>query len=127
MPGSKEITGPTEEKIGSRWKSVTADATNRRTRAKQPVKYRRFAERRRNPNRTISDTAPSLTIRLTPTNTVAVSWPSPSTGWRLQQNTNSVASVTWSNTPGLIQDDGAAKTLLINPPAENRFYRLFKP
>ncbi len=70
---------------------------------------------------------PSLTIRLTTINTLAVSWPSSSTGWTLQENTNGVASVHWSNAPGSIQDDGTTKTLLINPPTENRFYRLFKP
>ena len=68
--------------------------------------------------------APSLTIRLTTTNTVAVSWPSPSTGWTLQQNTNGVASVNWSNAPGTIQDDGTTKTLIIAPPTGERFYRL---
>lgn len=70
---------------------------------------------------------PSLTIRPTATNTVAVSWPSPSTGWTLQQNTNNVGSVNWSNAPGPIQDDDTNKTLIVNPPIGNRFYRLFKP
>jgi hypothetical protein len=68
--------------------------------------------------------APSLTIRLTTTNAVAVLWPSPSTDWTLQENTNGVASVNWSNAPGTIQDDGTNKTLIINPPTANRFYRL---
>jgi len=70
---------------------------------------------------------PVLTIRLTATNTVAVSWPSPWTDWTLQQNTNDVASVNWSNAPGPIQDDGTTKALIINPSAESLFYRLFKP
>ncbi len=68
-----------------------------------------------------------LTIFHTTTNTVAVSWLSPSTGWTLQENTNGVASVNWSNAPGPIQDDGTTKTLVVTPSAENRFYRLFKP
>jgi hypothetical protein len=68
-----------------------------------------------------------LTIRLTSTNTVAVSWPSPWGGWTLQENTNGVASINWSNTPGMIQDDGTTKTLIVSPPTGNRFYRLFKP
>ena len=38
-----------------------------------------------------------LSIFHTTTNTVVVSWPSPSTGWYLQQNTNSVSSLNWSN------------------------------
>ncbi len=71
--------------------------------------------------------APSLTILLTTTNTVAVSWPLPATGWLLQENTNGVASVNWSNAPGAIQEDGTNKTLVINLPTENRFYRLNKP
>ena len=69
-------------------------------------------------------TSPLLTITRTMTNTVAVSWPSSSTGFSLQQNTNGVSSVNWSNAPGTIQDDGTTKTLIVNPPAGNRFYRL---
>jgi hypothetical protein len=34
--------------------------------------------------------------------------------------------VNWSNAPGTIQDDGTTKTLIVNPPAGNRFYRLFR-
>jgi hypothetical protein len=45
----------------------------------------------------------------------------------LQENTNGVASANWSNAPGTIQDDGTNKTLVIVPPTENGFYRLFKP
>ena len=68
-----------------------------------------------------------LSIARTTTNTVAVFWPSPSTGWTLQQNTNSVSSLNWSNVTAAIQDDGTNKTLIVNPPTGNRFYRLFKP
>jgi hypothetical protein len=71
--------------------------------------------------------APLLTIRGTTTNTVAVSWPSPSVGWTLQQNTNGVATANWSNVTATIQDNGTTKTLIVNPPSGNRFYRLFKP
>src|SRR6266446_1749538 len=68
--------------------------------------------------------APLLRVTRTTTNTVAVSWPSPSTGFTLQQNTNGVSSVNWSNAPGTIQDDGTTRTLIVNPPTGNRFYRL---
>ena len=68
--------------------------------------------------------APLLSVFRTTTNTVAVSWPSPSTGWTLQQNTNSVSSVNWSNVTAAILDDGTTKTLIVNPPSGNRFYRL---
>ena len=70
---------------------------------------------------------PSLTIQLTITNTVAVSWPSPSTGWNLQQKTNSISSVNWSNVVTTPADDGTTKTVIVNPPTGNRFYRLYKP
>jgi hypothetical protein len=71
--------------------------------------------------------APLLSIFRSITNTVVISWPSPSAGWSMQQNTNSVSSVNWSNVSAAIQDDGTTKTLVINPPTGNRFYRLCKP
>jgi len=70
--------------------------------------------------------APLLSIARTTTNTVAVFWPSPSTGWTLQQNTNSISLVNWSNAPGTIQDNGTTKMLIVDPPMGNRFFRLFK-
>jgi len=71
--------------------------------------------------------APSLGIFHTTTNTVAVAWPSPSAGWELEQNTNSLSSLDWSSVTGGIQDDGTTKTLIVNPSAAARFYRLHKP
>lgn len=71
--------------------------------------------------------APLLSICCTVTNTIAVTWPSPSTGWNLQQNTVSPGSVNWSNVTATIQDDGACRTLIVNPSPDNRFYRLHKP
>ena len=71
--------------------------------------------------------APLLSIARTATNTVAVLWPSPSTGWNLQQNTNSVSSLNWSNVVTAPLDDGTTKTLIVNPPTGNRFYRLKQP
>ena len=71
--------------------------------------------------------APLLSIFRTSTNTVAISWPSPSDGWTLQQNTNSISSVNWSNVTEMIHNDGTTRTLIVNPPTGNRFYRLWKP
>jgi hypothetical protein len=71
--------------------------------------------------------APLLSIVRTTTNTVAVTWASPSTGWILQQNTNNVSSVNWSNVTTGVVDNGTSKTLVVNPAAGNRFYRLQKP
>jgi hypothetical protein len=70
--------------------------------------------------------APLLSIFRTTTNTVAVSWPSPSTDWTLQQNTNGLATLNWSNVTDTLADDGSTWTLVVNPPTGNRFYRLFK-
>ncbi len=71
--------------------------------------------------------APLLSIFRTSTNTAAVTWPSPSTDWILQQNTNGVSSVNWSNVTATIQDNGTTKMLIVNPPTDSRFYRLWKP
>lgn len=70
--------------------------------------------------------APRLTILLTPTNTVVVSWPSPSTGFALQQNTN-LNTTNWVTPLETVNDNGVTKSILVNPPAGNRFYRLQHP
>ena len=55
---------------------------------------------------------PSITISRMSTNTITVSWPSLSTGWTLQQNTNSVSSANWSNVTSGIQDAGGPTKML---------------
>ena len=70
--------------------------------------------------------APLLTILLTSTNTALITWPSPSSGFTLQQNTNGLGTLNWSNVL-TVQDNGTIKYLIVNPPTGNRFYRLFKP
>jgi hypothetical protein len=70
--------------------------------------------------------APVLTIFLTATNTAVVQWPSPSTGFVLQENTN-LAGTNWTTPPQTVQDNGTSRFIVVNPPAGNRFYRLFKP
>jgi hypothetical protein len=67
--------------------------------------------------------APVLTVRLTATNTVMVSWPSPSTGWSLLVNTN-LATASWVSPPETVYDNGTVKYIIVNPPAGNRFYGL---
>ena len=71
--------------------------------------------------------APLLSISRTTTNTVAVFWPSPSSGFQLQVNTNSISSINWSNVVTTPTDDGVTKAVIVNPPTGNRFYRLWKP
>ena len=67
---------------------------------------------------------PSLTIAGTTTNTVAISWPSPSTGFTLQQNTNALTTVNWSNVVATPLDDGTTRSVIMDPTTGNRFYRL---
>jgi len=71
--------------------------------------------------------APLLSIFRTTTNTVVVAWPSPSPGWKLQQNTTSVSSLNWSKVTTGITDDGTTRTFIVNPPTGNRFYQLKSP
>ena len=70
--------------------------------------------------------SPLLSISMTSSNTALVSWPSPSTGFVLQVNTNGIGTVNWSNAPAA-SDNGTTKYIVVNPPAGNRFYRLVKP
>ena len=70
--------------------------------------------------------APVLTIKLTTTNTALVYWPSPSTGYNLQVNTN-LATTNWVTPAESVTDNGTIKYILVNPPTGNRFYRLKNP
>jgi hypothetical protein len=70
--------------------------------------------------------APPLTIRHTQTNTVVVAWPSPSTGFSLQQASQLTPPV-WSTPPQTVFDNGTNKLIIVNPSPGNRFYRLYKP
>jgi hypothetical protein len=70
--------------------------------------------------------APSLVIRHTQTNTVVVSWPSVSVGFSPQQSL-SLDTPNWIAPAETITDNGTNKFIIVNPPAGNRFYRLFKP
>ncbi len=70
--------------------------------------------------------APTLRIFLTTTNTAVVSWPSPSTGFGLQQNSN-VTTGTWVSPAETVNDNGTTKFIIVSPPAGTRFYRLNHP
>lgn len=70
--------------------------------------------------------APLLTMFLTPTNTAVVSWPSPSTGFGLLQNSN-LAGANWVTPPEPVQDNGVTRFIIVNSPTGNRFYRLKNP
>ena len=74
-----------------------------------------------------SITLPWLTINRTAINSVVVSWPSAWTGFTLQQNSNVNNALASSDVSIGVQDDGTTKTLIVNPPSGNRFFRLNKP
>jgi hypothetical protein len=65
--------------------------------------------------------APLLTITYSG-NSVTVSWPSPSTGWTLQQNSD-LTTTSWSTSSG-ISDNGTIKSLTITSPTGTLFFRL---
>ena len=70
---------------------------------------------------------PSLTIRRAGSNAATVSWPDSAGNFVLQQNTNSLSSINWSNIASGIQNDGTTKSLVIDPVSGTRFYRLVIP
>lgn len=69
--------------------------------------------------------APILTITRS-TSFVIVSWPSPSTGFTVQQNAD-LNTTNWTVAPQTVADDGTNRFIIVNPPVGNVFYRLFKP
>ena len=69
--------------------------------------------------------APLLTITYAG-NKAIVSWPSPSTGFVLQTNSN-LATGTWGNYGGIVGDNGTIKTETNAPPTGNLFFRLAHP
>jgi uncharacterized delta-60 repeat protein len=74
--------------------------------------------------RLLQDAAPvSLRISLTPTHTVLISWPYPSTGWNLQQNSD-LATTNWTMPTETVANDGTNNFIVINPPSGNLFFRL---
>jgi hypothetical protein len=70
---------------------------------------------------------PELNIALSGVN-VILSWPSPSTGFVLQHTDSlNVLPAAWSDTPGLVNDNGFIKSLTLPHHLSKRFYRLRRP
>ena len=70
---------------------------------------------------------PELSIALSGVN-VVLSWPSPSTGFVLQHTDSlNVLPAVWSDTPGLVSDNGFLKSLTLPHNLSKRFYRLRRP
>jgi hypothetical protein len=70
---------------------------------------------------------PELSIALAGTR-VILSWPSPSTGFILQHTDSlNVLPAPWSDTPGVVSDNGFIKSLTLPHDLTKRFYRLRRP
>jgi hypothetical protein len=57
-------------------------------------------------------------------NNVIVSWPSPSTGFALQQNSNLTNTAGWATFGGTVNENGTIKSTTISQPTGNLFFRL---
>jgi len=77
------------------------------------------------PNDRFQPHVPSLTISLTATNAVFISWPSPSTGYVLEQNSD-LGTTNWVGVAQAPADNGTNKSVVINPSVGKLFYRLKK-
>jgi hypothetical protein len=42
----------------------------------------------------------------------------------LQQNTDGIGSLNWSNVTAGVQDNGTTKSIIVNPTGASRFFRL---
>jgi hypothetical protein len=70
---------------------------------------------------------PELSIALNGSR-VILSWPSPSAGFVLQHTDSlNVLPAAWSDTPGVLSDDGFIKSLTLPHNLSKRFYRLRRP
>ena len=67
--------------------------------------------------------APLLTITHS-VNSVIISWPSPSTGFALQQNSSLAITNNWSAYGGTINDNGTIKSVTLTAPTGSLFFRL---
>jgi hypothetical protein len=71
--------------------------------------------------------APSLGIVATSPNTLMVYWPSPSTGFNLQFNTD-LRTARWAAPTETVQDNGTFRYIIIvSPSPGQKFYRLNHP
>jgi hypothetical protein len=69
--------------------------------------------------------APLLTIALTATNSVLLSWPSPSSGFVLEQSTR-MEQPAWAGAGLKESDDGTTRSVIVPVSIATRFFRLRK-
>ena len=71
--------------------------------------------------------APWLTVQRTATNTVAVSWPTGDSAWKLQWTSSLAGTNSWTEIASPYPVSGTNYVYVDVAPAGNRFYRLHKP
>jgi hypothetical protein len=64
-----------------------------------------------------------LSIQLTPTNAVVISWPAPSTGFALQQN-GTLDPASWVTVTNSTSVANGQNQVIVSPPVGTQFYRL---
>lgn len=69
--------------------------------------------------------APFLTVAVS-NSSVVISWPSPSTGYVLQENSD-LNTANWTTVGTSPSDNGTTRTVVISPPQGNHYYRLMQP
>jgi hypothetical protein len=69
---------------------------------------------------------PNLSIRVAGSESVLVTWPSPSTGFVLQQSA-ALGATNWANVTNLVQVANGTNQVIISPATGDGFYRLFHP
>ncbi|MGA3265691.1 MAG: hypothetical protein ABSE16_02590 [Verrucomicrobiota bacterium] len=65
----------------------------------------------------------AITISLSATNAVTVSWPSSVLGCVLQANPG-LTTTNWTDFGGAVNDDGTVNSVVITPPNGNLYFRL---
>jgi uncharacterized protein YkwD len=75
----------------------------------------------------IDPNAPTLSITMGPTNSLAMSWPSTTTGYSLQQSSSPGARSGWTNLTVTSQIIGNKFVANVPLPSGQRYYRLYKP
>jgi hypothetical protein len=69
---------------------------------------------------------PSLSIALSNINSAVISWPSPATGFVLQQNAD-LTTTNWTTNSDPIITNNGTNSITITPPRGNSFFRLWHP
>jgi hypothetical protein len=74
----------------------------------------------------LAPSVPPLIIQPSTSKSMVISWPSSETGWTLQQSADLADPDGWSISTLPVSDDGANKSVTLQPSGETQFFRLKK-